>query len=76
MNEKRNICLHINDQRCWRCGVRPESYHHAIPKCMKPKDNVLIPLCNKCHKELHSVGVNKRESYDEKMDRWGKKATP
>jgi hypothetical protein len=51
----RNICIHINDQRCWCCRGKPQGHHHAIPKVMKPKDNVTIPLCNKCHNKLHKV---------------------
>ena len=55
MVEQRVICIQINDQRCWCCHKPAQSHHHALPRSMEPKDNVKIPLCNKCHKKLHNT---------------------
>ena len=38
-------------------GDLRESTHHAIPKCLKPKFNVKIPLHIKCHKKLHETFI-------------------
>ena len=41
---------------CWRCGTKDKEQmtkHHIIPKVLKPKKNMTIPLCRKCHSEVH-----------------------
>jgi len=53
MEQNREICLMINDQKCWSCHKKPDGHHHAIPKRLCPIDNVLIPICNNCHKMIH-----------------------
>lgn len=48
---------------CWRCGkpfnmTNPDDIkteHHAIPEEMQPKRNVEIPVCKKCHGEIHTA---------------------
>jgi hypothetical protein len=53
--ENRNIyCIHIWDNVCWRCkGNTNLTGHHAIPQYLIPKMNVIVPLCRKCHDDLH-----------------------
>ena len=34
--------------------------HHAIPKRMKPIENVLVPVCYSCHRRIH----NSAKCYD------------
>lgn len=45
----------IFKKNCWMCGVIDHTVqkHHAIPKAMKPKWNMTIPLCAKCHEKWH-----------------------
>jgi len=44
----------MKGEKCWRCGKSKKiQKHHAIPKSMNPIKNQIIPLCDKCHKELH-----------------------
>ena len=46
--------LLVQDTTCWRCGRRRElTIHHALPKYLKPKHNICIPLCKDCHEELN-----------------------
>jgi len=48
--------------KCWRCGSENKvQKHHAIPKHLKPLKNKLIPLCDKCHKEVHDGLTNKHK---------------
>ena len=54
-NKESVICIHINHQICWICEGKAETHHHAIPKRLKPINNVHIPLCNYCHKEIHKI---------------------
>ncbi len=54
------ISIHIDDQNCWVCGQETESKHHGIPKELKPIHNVFIPVCRKCHDNIH--GIEKRDS--------------
>lgn len=40
---------------CWKCGKKKDlTAHHVIPKGSNPVKNMTIPLCNSCHKKLHS----------------------
>lgn len=41
------------DNFCWLCGHEYGlTRQHVIPRCLHPKRNIIIPLCNKCHKLL------------------------
>lgn len=51
--QKNQVCIHINHQICWVCGDVAEDHHHAIPKRLKPLNNVHIPVCKDCHDLLH-----------------------
>jgi len=55
--------IKITSVHCWRCGkpfnqTNPDDIktgHHAIPEEMNPKRNVEIPVCKKCHGEIHTA---------------------
>lgn len=34
--------------------------HHSIPQCLKPKFNVIIPLCRKCHERINKLYVSQQ----------------
>lgn len=47
--------LDISDNRCWCCGENKQlTRHHAIPKCLEPKKNALVPICQECHTKIHN----------------------
>lgn len=65
--------IKILASHCWLCGKsfdkikHTQTMHHAIPQRLKPDRNVLIPVCNPCHKDINIIdGVNmpKLESID------------
>jgi len=43
----------IQSTECLCCGSVHITGHHLIPQRMNPKANVIIPLCNKCHDQIH-----------------------
>lgn len=46
--------IKIHDTKCWRCGITKNiTEHHAIPQRMKPENNVIVPICKKCHDEIN-----------------------
>ena len=59
IHHKRHGVISIQENFCMRCGVNgvPLTRHHSIPKRMKPKMNVTVPLCKKCHDELNLLEV-------------------
>jgi len=52
------------DEFCWLCGKKGKvTKHHVLNKSWKPKKNLIIPLCDGCHRNLHhkqAIIVNKR----------------
>ena len=57
-------CVRVDFDTCPQCGLdfdlneknkgNAKTINHGIPLFMKPKKNVLFPLCNECHKLLNS----------------------
>jgi len=51
----------ITTSHCYNCdivfgtGDEKKTDHHVIPKSMKPTRNIVIPVCAKCHKEIHQA---------------------
>ena len=46
--------LVVEDKCCWVCGRDNKlTMHHALPQYLKPKHNLLIPICKKCHDRLN-----------------------
>jgi len=80
----------INYGHCPRCGVlfgakkKKKTFHHAIPMFLKPKTEIEVSLCKKCHDELNShyvhqagaggdiktVGKNKPKTFEEFLDNY------
>lgn len=54
-----NFVITIIGRRCFVCGNKITSgnsnNHHSIPKVLKPKYNVIIPVCLKCHEKINSL---------------------
>lgn len=51
--------------QCWICGRDNQEMtsHHALPKHLKPVNNIVIPICVGCHKRLNLEDVNGMYSY-------------
>lgn len=46
--------ISINNTDCLMCnGKKLLTKHHAIPSNLKPLNNILITLCDTCHKKIH-----------------------
>ena len=52
--------IKIDAHHCWVCGIafdgeeHKKTNHDAIPRFLKPKRNVMVPICQKCHRELNT----------------------
>lgn len=63
----------IQGDTCWRCGNEfdgkeyKKTGHHGIPRTLKPKQNISIPMCEKCHNEINKQDINTLEAYAHKI---------
>lgn len=58
----------IKNSVCWVCGKeKANSSHHAIPKHLKPANNVLVNVCSKCHLKINKVDHGALASYTYKI---------
>jgi len=40
--------------KCWVCGTSENiTNHHAIPKRLKPIQNIFVPVCKPCHGKIN-----------------------
>ena len=56
-----NITIH--EEECWLCGEEKGegvrmTRHHTIPKHLKPKKNVIVPVCEGCHSRINKIDYN------------------
>jgi len=74
---KKQKPFEIDANRCWLCGIEfnrvstgqndeDKTKHHAIPHQLKPKLNVLIPVCVKCHRKINKE-INRVTEIKSKM---------
>lgn len=55
---KKKRVYKFKGKNCWRCGGKATQIHHRSYKNFgNEKDRELIPVCKKCHKEIHKQGV-------------------
>jgi hypothetical protein len=63
MKESARIDLvKLDSRHCWFCGnvmggENKKTKHHAIPEFLKPKRNVIVPVCLPCHQEINKYMV-------------------
>jgi hypothetical protein len=59
------MIIHISEaNQCWICGEEDNiTSHHALPKHLKPKNNIIIPVCDICHKKLNAFDINGMYTY-------------
>lgn len=44
----------IRDKECWICGKEERlTDHHTLPKHWKPRNNIVVPICEPCHERLN-----------------------
>jgi len=49
----------VLDRECWMCGTNQNiTRHHTLYRQLEPKKNVIIPLCDVCHKKQHSQDIS------------------
>ena len=57
-----------HDEGCWICGSKMSlTTHHALPQHLKPKSNVMIPICAKCHSDIHAGSALDIEKHNTKL---------
>jgi len=62
--------LNIQDKKCWVCGEADGStIHHALPKHLKPKNNILVPICENCHNKINCEDILGMYSYAHKIQK-------
>lgn len=51
--------------QCWICGRDNQemTQHHALPKHLKPTNNIIIPICIGCHKIINIEDINGMYAY-------------
>ena len=55
--------LYFDMDKCPGCDKKFDSKltktkHHVVPLFLKPKNEVLVPLCKKCHEEINNSYVH------------------
>lgn len=69
--------LNVTDDECWVCGkkfVETNYYlrktdHHTLPKRLKPKKNVIVPVCKRCPDFINMEDVRGLYSFAYKIDK-------
>ncbi len=60
----------ILDNKCWRCNSKDNiTKHHAIPQCLNPKMNVIIPVCEDCHNKINEIDLQSISKFLYKITR-------
>ena len=56
---------HTN-KKCWNCGRKGKmTRHHVLNKAWHPHINLIIPLCKKCHKQIHKRTPDRIDKYEQ-----------
>ena len=57
-----DIQIHLD--KCFFCGKKldhlKKEKHHAIPRCINPKFNVIIPVHKTCHTKINKMYVSQQ----------------
>lgn len=64
----------VQDSECWICGKNASievklTMHHCLPKHIKPKRNVIVPLCESCHKKINANDIRGIFAFAVKIER-------
>ena len=46
--------------------------HHGIPQRLKPKHNVIIPICKDCHDKINSCDISGMFAYAFRLEQLSK----
>jgi len=57
------------DGECWVCGEqkRNMTMHHTIPQHLKPKKNVVVPVCLLCHEKINDTDLRGMYGFTHKI---------
>jgi len=55
--------MFVKDNICWVCGKERSdeivlTQHHTIPQNLTPVNNVVVPVCEKCHDKINESDIN------------------
>lgn len=64
----------VDDTQCWVCGnefseLRKKTMHHTLPRHLRPKRNVVIPICESCHDRVTAEDPQAVHNFAYKMMR-------
>ena len=64
----------INDNECLvqapGCTITKKlTQHHVLPKHLKPKKNLVVPVCDNCHQKLNNNDITGLFAYAYKIER-------
>ncbi len=63
-----SIEVQCSGLECWRCGANGKmSMHHTLPKHLRPKKNVVVPVCFPCHEEINRADLTGIKSFGYKI---------
>ncbi len=49
------MIISVSQDNCWICDSdKKVTTHHALPKHLSPKKNILIPICKDCHDKINA----------------------
>ena len=69
MRNKKMTQIIVKENECYVCGGNKDiTIHHTIPQHLKPKKNVLVPVCQKCHDKITSTDVVGLYAYMYKLE--------
>lgn len=62
--------IKVTEKECWVCGSKKEiTTHHTLPQHLKPKKNVLVPVCKECHmNKINSQDLAGLQSFAYKLE--------
>lgn len=68
-----------DDMNCWVCGKTFVNYkdhpehqktmHHVLPQHLKPINNVVVPVCKKCHEFINQSDIRGMYAFAHKFDK-------
>lgn len=62
--------VQIRDDKCWICESKKElTVHHVLPKHLKPRHNMTVPICRRCHNNINKEDLRGLAAYAVKIDR-------
>jgi len=62
--------INVQDNNCWICGGNKNiTQHHALPQHLKPQKNIIVPVCDYCHKKINVNDLGGMYNYIYKLQK-------